>query len=132
MAVTIEGMTMDELLALPAEEWRALILHGKPITFRSGSAQVLGRFEIVQDCLILELAHIDGGGEGVLPAIAVLGQRFAQREKLATIEWRVHAVNCAKPNLKLRRVLERRGFMVRNVAGVGECYALESPVESPH
>jgi hypothetical protein len=37
-------------------------------------------------------------------------------------EWLVYATACAKPNLKLRRVLERRGFTVREVPGKGECY----------
>jgi len=34
----------------------------------------------------------------------------------------VHAVSCAKPNLKLRRVLDRRGFVVREIPGFGEAY----------
>ena len=43
------------------------------------------------------------------------------------VEWIIHAVTCAKPKLKLRRVLERRGFVVKNVEGVGEaCYLWEA------
>jgi len=41
---------------------------------------------------------------------------------LSAIEWIVHAVSCAKPNLQLRRVLEGRGFVVKQVEGVGEAY----------
>lgn len=75
----------------------------EPIHFRAGSAQ------------------IDGGGEGVLPTIAALAARYVQREALGFLEWRIHAVHCANPNLKLRRVLERRGLQIREVEGV-ECY----------
>jgi hypothetical protein len=41
---------------------------------------------------------------------------------LRAVEWIVHAVSCAKPNLKLRRVLHRRGFTIQQLAGVGEAY----------
>jgi len=44
------------------------------------------------------------------------------RRGLSAVEWIVHAVNCARPNPKLRRVLERRGFEVRDIAGIGEAY----------
>jgi hypothetical protein len=66
--------------------------------------------------------HSDSCTRGLLTTIAALAKRYAAREALSHIEWRVHAVNCAKPNLKLRRVLERRGFSVRHVKGVGEYY----------
>lgn len=78
----------------------------------------------------MELAHVDGGGEGALPALASLANRYAQREGLQFLEWRVHAVHCAKPNLKLRRVLERRGFVVRELPDVGECFWLRSAVNT--
>ena len=65
--------------------------------------------------LILELAHVDGGGEGALPTLAALASRYALRENLEYIEWRVHAVHCAEPNLKLRRVLERKSLSIRNI-----------------
>jgi hypothetical protein len=74
---------------------------------------------------------VDGGGEGALPALAALAHRYALREGLSTIDWRVHAVHCARPNLKLRRVLERRGFTVGVVAGVGECYQRIEAVAIP-
>jgi hypothetical protein len=35
---------------------------------------------------------------------------IAASRALLGVEWIVHAVSCAKPNLKLRRVLERRGL----------------------
>jgi hypothetical protein len=39
--------------------------------------------------------------------------------KLEGTEWIVHAVSCAKPNLKLRKVLDRRGFVVEEIEGIG-------------
>ena len=127
----LDGYTIDEILELPNEEFQALVLADEPLVFQAGSATVLGKFRIAGDTLVMELAHIDGGGEGALPGLAALAGRYARREGLAHIEWRVHAVNCAKPNLKLRRVLERRGFQVRDVPGTGECYWLKVPVELP-
>lgn len=127
----IEGYSADELLALPDEELRAIALSDEPLVFRAGSANLLGRFRVDHASLIMELAHVDGGGEGALPALAALARRYAIRENLGTIDWRVHAVHCARPNLKLRRVLERRGFQVGDVPGVGECYRLIEAIDSP-
>jgi hypothetical protein len=33
---------------------------------------------------------------------------------LSNVEWRVHAIQCAKPNLKLRKMLER-GVLCSNL-----------------
>lgn len=120
--VLIEGYTVDEVLRLSNEELQAIVLRDEPIVFKAGSANMLGRFKVADDTLVMELAHVDGGGEGALPSLASLASRYAKRERLAFVEWRVHAVHCAKPNLKLRRVLERRGFVVRELEGIGECY----------
>jgi hypothetical protein len=73
---------------------------------------------------VVELAQIEGDGEGVLVLLASLPKRYATLRKLSGVEWIIHAVTCAKPNLKLRRVLERRSFVAKNVAGVGEAYHL--------
>ena len=127
--VLIEGYNVDEILALPAEQLHRLILTDDTLIIKVGSATILGRFRVSERSLVLELGHIEGGGEGVLPTLGLLASRFAVRERLEFIEWRVHAVHCAKPNLKLRRVLERRGFVVRDIEGVGECYWLNVPVE---
>jgi hypothetical protein len=127
-SLLIEGYTSEEILALSNAELDGIVLRDEPLVFRAGSASMLGKFRVEERVLVMELAHIDGGGEGALPALASLARRYATREGLDAIEWRVHAVHCGKPNLKLRRVLERRGFQVRNVAGVGECYFLRRPV----
>jgi len=60
----------------------------------------------------------------VLVSLGSLARRYSNLRHLSGIEWIVHAVSCAKPNLKLRHVLERRGFVVKQVAGVGEAYYL--------
>jgi len=108
--IRIEGYTIEELLALPDAEFQALALSGHPITFQVGTAQVLGQFSVAGHELTVELAHIDGGGDGVLPAIASLAERYARDHCLQTIQWLVYALTCARPNLDLRRILERRGF----------------------
>lgn len=126
--VTLDGLTPDEVLALPDDAIDALVLCGEPLVFRAGSADILGRFWVTDGSLVLELGHIDGGGEGVLPAIAVLAERYARRRGLSVLDWRVHAIDCARPNLKLRRVLERRGFVVADVPGTGPCYHKIQPV----
>lgn len=120
--LTLAGLTPDELLALTDDEINTLILCGKPLAFRAGSAEILGKFWVENGSLVMELAHIDGGGEGVLPMIAVLAERYASRQGLCALDWRVHALKCARPNPKLRRVLERRDFSVSDVPGTGMCY----------
>ena len=126
--ILLEGYTPEAILTLPAEQLEGLVLCDEPLVFRAGSADILGRSKVEERTLILELGHIDGGGEGALPAIAALAQRYAAQVGLQHIEWRVHAVKCARPNLKLRRVLVRRGFEIREIEGVGECYWSRLPV----
>jgi hypothetical protein len=120
--VTLDGLTPDEVLALPDDELDALVLCGEPLVFRVGTAEILGRFWVAGGSLVLELGHIDGGGEGVLPTLAALAERYARRRGLSVLDRRVHALNCARPNPRLRRVLERRGFVVADVPGSGPCY----------
>lgn len=120
--INLEGLTPDEILALPAETIDGLILCGEPLVFRAGTAEILGKFSTTPDSLILELCHIDGGGEGVLPTISLLAERFARQRGLRALDWRVHALDCADPNPKLRRVLERRGFVIEDVPGSGPCF----------
>lgn len=120
--VLFEGLSEDEILSLPGETIQQLILLGEPIVFKAGSAVILGSFRIANSLLVLELAHIEGGGEGVLPALGSLARRYANVQKLSGVEWIVHAVACAKPNPKLRRVLDLRGFKIEKINGVGEAY----------
>jgi len=128
--VEIEGLTPEEILAIPQAELQELVLCGEPIVFRAGTAEVLGEFRIAGPRLVLELAQIDGGGEGVLPTIWQLAKRYARHHRLTEVEWIVHAVNCARPNLKLRRVLERKGFVIERIQGVGDVYHFLEPLEN--
>jgi hypothetical protein len=128
----IEGHTPDELMALPASELDALVFIGRPVVVRVGSAQVLAECHRRGTVLVVDLAHIDGGGEGALPTLALFVARFAQRRGFERIEWLVRATNCAKPNDKLRRVLVRRGFVVGTVSGLGECYHKSVAVGAAH
>jgi hypothetical protein len=127
--IEIEGYTADEILNLADEQFDALVLTGEPLVFRAGTAEILGEFRIKSNSLIVELAQIDGGGEGVLPTLTSLAHRYAKRRGLKRVEWIVHALNCAEPNLKLRRVMERRGFRVTNLEGVGEAFYLAMHIE---
>ena len=128
--ITIEGYSPEEILSLPQEEIDVLVFCDEPLVFRAGTAQILGQFHIKYDTLVVELAQIEGGGEGVLPILWSLSERYAQRRGLHLVEWIVHAVTCAKPNMKLRRILELKGFVVEDVPGVGEAYRLIRPVGS--
>ena len=120
--IDIEGYTANEILNLPDEQLDAFVLSGRPIVFRAGTAEILGEFKISEESLIVELAQIDGGGEGVLPALTSLARQYAKKRGLKKAQWIVHALNCAEPNLKLRRVMERRGFQIVDIDGVGKAY----------
>lgn len=126
--VLFEGFTSEQILSLPKPTIEQLVLLNEPIVFRVGSAVVLGRFKAETERLVIELAQIDGGGEGVLPSLASLAKRYAKLNGFAAVEWIVHAVSCARPNLKLRRVLELRGFAVKKIADGSEAYHLLDPV----
>ena len=127
-----EGLSEDEILSLPNEAVEQLILFGEPIVFRAGSAEVLGSFKITSDRVVVELAQIEGGGEGVLVSLSSLARRYAQLRGLSGVEWIVHAVSCAKPNLKLRSVLEHRGFSIKQIPGMGEAYHLIDSFSGNH
>jgi hypothetical protein len=120
--VDIEGYTPEEILALPDDLMEAFVFCEEPFAFRAGSAEILGEFRLAKDRLIVELAHIDGGGEGVLVALWVLAERYAKKRNLNQVEWIVHALTCAKPNLKLRRLLETKGFEIKQIKNDTQAY----------
>jgi hypothetical protein len=119
--IRIEGLTVGELLALPREEIKTLVFCGKPIVFSIGTAEVLGQFRLEPPRLVVELAQIDGGGEGVLKTLWRVSEWIA-RDEVDEVEWVVHALNCANPNPKLRRVLEKVGFTVTQPPGESAAY----------
>ena len=127
--IDIEGYSPEEIISLPDEQLDGFVLAGEPLVFRAGTAEILGEFKIRDQSLFVELAQIDGGGEGVLPTLAALARRYAKKRGLKKVEWVVHALNCAKPNPKLRRVMERRGFIVTEVEGVGQAYYLVDEID---
>lgn len=116
MSIQFEGYTETEVLLLPNEHLETLLLSGEPVVLRAGSAQLLATFRRDDLQFQVELAYIDGGGEGVLLSLIGLGRKVALRFGRTRIGWTVYAVDCARPNLKLRRVLTRRGF---EIAGSG-------------
>jgi hypothetical protein len=121
-SILIEGYTPEEILALSPQQLKGFVFSGKPLVFKVGTAQILGEFSLQDNSLIIELAQIEGGGEGALPTIAALAEKYARHNNLEAVEWIVHAIHCANPNLKLRRILERRGFVIKDVPGVGQAY----------
>jgi hypothetical protein len=120
--VLIEGFRPSELPEALGPALEAEVVSGRPLVARVGTADVLLSLAIEGDVLRAELAHVDGGGEGVLPALFPVVVRLAQRRGAAEIEWLVFATNCARPNPRLRPILERRGFAVREIPGRGVCY----------
>ena len=127
--INIEGYSPEEILDLPDEQLDALVISGDPIVFRAGSAEILGEFKVKDQSLIVELAQIDGGGEGVLPTLTSLAQQYAKRRGLERVEWVIHALNCAEPNMKLRRVMERRGFQIVEIEGGVKAYYLVHEID---
>lgn len=67
--IMVEGMPAEELLALPDEDLEVLVGAGGPVVFRLGTATLLGQVRFLPDRLTVELAQVDGGGEGVLPRL---------------------------------------------------------------
>ena len=118
----IEGFRPEELPEALGPDLQREILAGRPLVARAGTSEVLMSLELHGDVLRAELAHIDGGGEGVLPALFSIIVRLAKLHRAREVEWLVFATNCSRPNPRLRPVLERRGFVVKEVSGRGRCY----------
>ena len=125
--VKIEGYSPEELLALPAGDLDAFVFMGRPVVVKLGSPELLAECRRRGSTLVVDLAHIDGGGEGALATLTAFLNRFAQNRGFAKIEWIVRATDCARPNERLQRILIRRGFNVRSV-GAGDCYHKMTPV----
>lgn len=120
--ITIEGYTPAEILAFSDEQLETIGLFGQSVILRIGSAEILGTFHLTEGRLLVELAQIDGGGEGVLRTLWLLAERVATQRGCSQIEWIVYATNCARPNPKLPRLLLRKGFVRRPLPQSGEAY----------
>ncbi|HEV8367181.1 MAG TPA: hypothetical protein VGQ39_04445 [Pyrinomonadaceae bacterium] len=70
--------------------------------FRAGTAEILGEFKVKAESLIVELAQIDGGGEGVLPTLTSLTHRYAKRRGLKKVEWIVKSLTVATNRSEFR------------------------------
>lgn len=108
--MNIEGLTVDELKALPPQDIDALLAFGRPITFRMGTATILAEFNKEGSDLLVNLAHIDDGGEGVLVLLWKLIETYAKERDCESIRWNVHALTCANPNPRLQQFLRKYGF----------------------
>ncbi len=106
----IEGIPLESLRTLSRDEQNALLNFGTPVTFTMGTAIVLAEFNRSGNELIVNLAHIDGGGEGVLLSLWKAVETYATDRAYYGVQWNVHALTCAKPNPRLQRFLRRQGF----------------------
>lgn len=121
--ILIDGMREEELVQLSkSKDIQELIFADIPVVFQAGTSDILGQFKRTENELIITLSQIIGGGEGILIKIMNLFRKFAKENDFERIIWKVHAVDCPKPNLKLRKVLELKNFEVV-VDGIdGEIY----------
>ena len=103
-------------------------MDGEPVIWRVGAAEVLAACRRDGDQLVVEVAEVVGGGDGTLLALRAELRRWSAQQGVAEIQWVVHAVECAKPNERLRAVLARRGFVVGVQDGV-EAYRWRDRVD---
>ncbi|SFV71773.1 hypothetical protein MNB_SV-13-1380 [hydrothermal vent metagenome] len=120
--IKIEGESLEKILQWDEYTFYDLVLIDIPIVLNIGSAEVLGQFVVKNNILVIELAQIDGGGEGVLPTIHRVAKYIAELKNIFEINYIVHAINCAEPNMKLRSHLEKRGFLIKDIPNKGEAY----------
>ncbi|MDJ1018355.1 MAG: hypothetical protein QNJ35_17735 [Paracoccaceae bacterium] len=116
----IEGFEPDELVS--QEDIKRFAVTGQPIVISVGDAEVLAEFSTQANVLKVKLAVVERGGEGVLPVLIDVIERVALKQKYAAIEWIALARDCATPNPKLMKVLEKLGFEVRTDDVGGEFY----------
>lgn len=116
-------MNLARLGALSLDEQDILLTFGRPITFKIGSATVLAEFNRSSSTLSVNLAHIDGGGEGVLVSLLKAIRDYSVARGYEVIQWNVHALTCAKPNPRLQDFLRKNGFEEVNDATYGRILA---------
>lgn len=121
--ILIEGITSEEILELVLDpDFENEVISNEPIIFHIGSAEVLAQFGQQDQKLIVDLVHIIGGGEGVLLVIRNLVRSYCKAKGIRTIDWQIHATDCVKPNLKLKKILELKNYQILEVKNRGEVY----------
>jgi len=124
----IEGISIKALKRLPRDEQDALLAFGRPITFRVGTANILAEFNSADRELTVNLAHIDGGGEGVLVLLWKAVQNYAADRGYISVKWHIHALTCARPNPRLQQFLRRQGFAEIDHEVYGQIFARQEYV----
>ncbi|MEM8837626.1 MAG: hypothetical protein AAGE89_06000 [Pseudomonadota bacterium] len=119
-AILIERLAPKDLISL--DDLEGFAVAGRPIVFSVGAAEILAEFSISENVLHVEIAVVEQGGEGVLPILIDTIEKAALMRNFIAIEWSVPARNCAQPNPKLMKVLERIGFEVRRIESGSEYY----------
>ena len=128
--IRIEGYMLEDILAFPVEEVIAYVEARVPVIVSVGSSEVLCEFHVRGETLVVVLAHIDGGGEGVLRATHRLLANTARGIGCSKLRIIATAVHCADPNPKLRRLLERLSFAVEATDNYGEAYVLVETISA--
>jgi len=105
-------------LLSPTSTVAALVAAG-PVVFQAGSAE-RGQVSLRPDSLMIEPAQIDGGGEGVLPVLWRLAERYARQRELDAVEWVLSTARAQTSSdvASWRSV----AFQVRDVEGIGAAY----------
>lgn len=80
------------------------------VTSQIVGATMSGDGNFSSEELTVELAHIDGGSEGVLLLFRKAVEAYAADRYLRAIYWHVYALTCAKRNPRLQRFLRKRAF----------------------
>jgi hypothetical protein len=108
--VEIDGLSLREWRGLSREEQDELVPLDRPLVFHIGSATVLAEFTERAGGLVVNLAQIDGGGEGVLLRLWKLIVASARDRDRTFVQWNVFAATCADPNPRLLAFLHANAF----------------------
>ena len=128
--IRIAGLDTQELLQWSqSSAFQGIIFTGEPVIFSVGTSEILGVFSRSKDWIKVVLSHIEGGGEGVLLVLMNAIRNFAKTEAITEIRWVVHAVDCPKPNPKLPRILELKGFHIIDDPIDGKVYQKREMIE---
>lgn len=125
---TVESFTMDQLTSLSRADLDALVREGMPVDILFGDDRLRVRFTVIDRAVRIEVLEVVARNDGALTSFASGCRSLARRSRVQTIEWLVHAAACAAPNERLQGVLTGRGFVLQNVAGIGQAYRRIEPI----